>query len=233
MITTPNRYDHAMVSRMMEPKVDTSKIFRGWLGKREALLAISSIEEAAEKTTAEWFVELGVKHAGTSRMICEVLNACGRRSRLLGVDLDEKARPHWKEQLAGRAGPKCSVAEARLEIAKSYDEAPAALVPDGGTAWILVDACHCRTCVEQDIARWAPKVAVGGLMVFHDTDWRVQLRKPCQSAGHGKPERPGVYDAVMNSPILREAFHLAQALEGGTDRKSDFWEGTQVWRRHA
>jgi len=227
------RYDHKYESRMMSPRLNPAKFSRGWLNAPEHRLVISSIEESAEKTSAEWFVELGVKHAGTSRTIVDVLNACARRSRLLGVDLDEKARPHWKEQLAGRAGPKCYVAEARLEVAKSYDPEPAALVPELGAAWILVDACHCRTCVEADIARWAPKVAVGGLMVFHDTDWRVQLRKPCQSMGHDKPERPGVYDAVMNSLILREAFHLAQALEGGTDRKGDFWEGTQVWRRHA
>jgi hypothetical protein len=233
LITTPNRRDHVHKSRMMTPRLDTSKFFRGWLNTGEAMLAVCSLEEAAEKTDAHWFVELGVKHAGTSRMICEVLNALGRKSFLLGVDLDPAARSHWDTNLRTLAGqPGNAVRQARLEIARSHDDKVAASIEDGSAAWVLVDACHCRSCVELDIAAWAPKVAVGGLMLFHDSDWRVQQRPACQSMGHKRLEKPGVYDATMNSPVLKEKFHLAQAVEGGTDHKNWFWEGTQVWRRH-
>lgn len=231
MITTKNRRDHVQTSRMMAPRIDTSSIFRGWLNVGEASLAICSLEEAAEKTKAEWFVELGVKHAGTSRMIAEVLNAIGRRARLLGVDLDPAARTHWKEQLDGRVGTKCAVEEALFENCRSSGSDATSRVPTGGAAWVLVDACHCRACVEADIAAWADKIAIGGLFLFHDADWRVQLRKPCQAMGHKRLERPGVYDATMNSEVLRSSFHLAQAMEGGTDPKGDYWEGLHVWRR--
>lgn len=220
------RWDHKHRSRMMAPRLKPEKFFRGWLNVGEHRLAIASLEEAAEKTSAEWFVELGVKHAGTSMTIVQVLNALGRSAQFLGVDLDPKARLYFRENLKPLKG----CVEARIEIGPSQDSA--GLVPDAGAAWILVDACHCGPCVSKDIEAWTPKVAPGGLMLFHDTDWHVQLRPASQCVSHSRAERVGVYDAVMGSPILRECFHLAAALEGGIDPTGHYWEGTMVWRRN-
>ncbi len=74
----------------------------------------------------------------------------------------------------------------------SIDMAPK--VP-GNLAFVLVDGCHCLYHVLADFALYAPKVRVGGLMLFHDTNPRTEKEyQPYQY--HGDRERRESYVSV-------------------------------------
>jgi len=74
----------------------------------------------------------------------------------------------------------------------SIDVAPE--VP-GNLAFVLVDGCHCLYHVLADFALYAPKVRIGGLMLFHDTNPRTDKEyQPWQY--HGDKDRRESYVSV-------------------------------------
>lgn len=221
--TCPHIYQSSMVSPQLDPKT----FCRGWLTETEQAVFVGSLEEASAYSQAFDFVQLGVQYAGSVVCAIQVLNRLRRRSNVIGVDVDAEAQERFREEMSKL---KSEFATPKFVLGKSYDMASTV----ERAAWVFVDACHCRECVEKDIAVWAPKVDNGGLILFHDCDARVSQRsRASQKMTHNPPRPAEVYEAMMGSAILRRDFYLVHFLEGATDKHNEYWDGLAVWRRRA
>jgi hypothetical protein len=222
----PGRKEHVVTSFIQEPRLKVSKFeqFRGWVNENAEFRAfVGSLEEAA-RLKCDQFVELGVKTAMNSNCITRVLNTLGRKSELTCVDLDKAAQKYFKERNIPQDGP----CKSRFVLASSFEYAKEF---DKQCAWVFIDGCHCFHCTTKDLEAWCPKIVKGGIVIFHDCDWRVQLRPPSQRIGHKKRQPVGVYDAQFKSEYLQEEFYLVHYLEGAIDPKRMYWNGMGIWRK--
>lgn len=220
------RVEHVYRSAMMEPKLDSVKFSRGWLNIPENPMMVGSLEEAARLTTSNQFVEIGVKKAGSSLCIMQALNELKKDAQLTCIDVDPEAGKWFKdlvEPLNGKGTAKARFIQgSSFVVGQDFKET---------CAWVFIDGCHCQDCTASDIQVWAPKVVKDGIVIMHDCDYRVQLRrKPSQRAAHGsKPV--GVYSAMMGSEMLMRDFYIVHFMEGALDPKNEYWNGIAIWRR--
>lgn len=182
---------------------------------------IGSLEHAAQLKSGN-YCEIGVKHAGSSLCITQVLNALNREASLICLDVDPKAEEHFKKNVP-QDGP-CKSKFIKGCSWKKADEVPNDL------AWLFIDGCHCYDCTKNDIEAFVPKVRKDGIVIMHDCDYRVQLRPPSQKCGGGR-KKVGVYDAMMKTPALTEHFFMIHMVEGALDPKGLYWNGLAVWRK--
>ncbi len=95
-------------------------------------------------------------------------------------------------------------------------------------AFVLVDGCHCLYHVLADFALYAPKVRVGGLMLFHDTNPRTDKEfQPWQY--HGDKDRRESYVSVRMGlkalgllPLIRSDWRLKTIC---TEFEPQIWWG--------
>jgi hypothetical protein len=219
-----SKNNHRYRSSMVEPTLDPGSFNRGWITEPELALFVGSLEEAAA-LKASTFVELGTQYCGSALCVKQVLDRLGREARLRCADVDPETRCRFDEAFAKSPPKSCSPS---LYVGNSWDLAQHVTEP---VAWVFIDACHCRKCVEKDIAAWAPKVVPGGLMLFHDCDYRVQQRKPGSQRMAHEPRDVGVYDAMMLSLPLHRDFYLVAYIEGALDKHDQYYDGLAVWRR--
>lgn len=69
-------------------------------------------------------------------------------------------------------------------------------ISDESQHLIFVDACHCFAHVVSDFFCYAPKVKVGGYMVWHDTGKHI---KPFKDLQHGDKNNPDAYISVRKA----------------------------------
>jgi len=67
--------------------------------------------------------------------------------------------------------------------------------------WIFIDGCHCRECVTDELAAWAPIIEPGGFICCHDYDPGYQDPKDNprlmgQRYHDNEPRKIAVYEAV-------------------------------------
>jgi hypothetical protein len=67
---------------------------------------------------------------------------------------------------------------------------------DNSQHLVFVDGCHCFSHVVSDFFCYAPKVKVGGYMVFHDTGKHI---KPFKDFQHGDKNNPDAYISVRKA----------------------------------
>ena len=157
-------------------------------------------------------VEIGVKRAGTSRLLLAELSALGRPADLIGVDIASAAKSWWARRMPKSDGP----VRARFVQLKGYKAA--AMIDN--VALLFLDGCHCFECVHAEIKAWRLRVRVGGFMVFHDTLPRLQAKKP-KAALHDESRGYGVLAAIASFDDGR--FELVEDVEARS--------GLQVYRR--
>lgn len=221
MVIAKKRVEHVVSSRVVHPTLDTKKFFRGWINVEEMDAFVGSIEHAAQLPCPN-FCEIGVKHAGSSLCITQVLNELGRPSTLFCIDVDKKAGEHFKKNVPQNGDCKSTFIHGCSW--KVSDRVPNEL------AWLFIDGCHCLECTCCDIGAYCDKVVPNGLVIMHDCDYRVQLRPPSQKCG-GIRKKVGVYDAMMNHEFLKKNFYMIHMVEGAIDPKKLYWNGLAVFRR--
>jgi cephalosporin hydroxylase len=103
-------------------------------------------------------------------------------------------------------------------------------VPDP-VMWCFIDGCHCRSCVEAELAAYAPRVKPGGFLLLHDCTEEYRGYPPDQYY-HGKPARAfEVLEVVEewekdHSEFIHVGTTPAQPIADGK-----FLGGTRVLRR--
>ena len=133
--------------------------------------------------------------AKSTTAILQMLNRMKATNyRLVSID-PSPAAAKWWPLLAGKFRGRV---EAELVDYPSQEVKPTALVPEG-VAWMLIDGCHCYECVLEDIDRWCPAVVPGGVVVFHDHDFRPCYTKRNICFRSGIVRRWGVAPAIWMS----------------------------------
>jgi hypothetical protein len=215
------RVEHVVNSRVVYPTLPIDQFFRGWINIEEMPAFIGSIEHASTLKCPN-FCEIGVKHAGSSLCITQALNKLKRDSRLFCIDVDENAGTHFKANV-----PQTGTCKGQFIHGCSWKVSDK--VPDQ-LSWLFIDGCHCLECTLSDIKAFCPKVVKDGLVIFHDCDYRVQLRRPTQRCS-GTRKRVGVYKAMFSSQIVQEQFYMIHMVEGAIDPKNLYWNGLAVFKK--
>lgn len=135
-------------------------------------------------------VEIGVKRAGTSRLLLAELANMGRPADLIGVDIAGAAKSWWARRMPKRFG----LVNARFIREKGYKAAEGF----NDVALLFVDGCHCFDCVHAEISAWRLRVRVGGYMVFHDTRPSRQAKAGKKAAPHDESIGYGVRAAIAS-----------------------------------
>jgi hypothetical protein len=175
---------------------------------RELLLPV-----AVEKLRV---VEIGMHDGGTARGIEQFVREHGADLEYWGIDPDEgKTRPRYL--------PKGGVTVIG-DSAEVFHH-----VPDG-VDLVWVDGCHCVNHVILDTVHYAPKVRVGGFMLFHDVAPAGQMH-PTQGRQYHGPMIPEFNLAVGRAhELIRWPFDgWAMILEAWPTDRNDC--GTRAFRR--
>lgn len=102
-------------------------------------------------------------------------------------------------------------------------------VPDP-IVWAFIDGCHCRQCVESELAACADRVVEGGFILLHDCGEEYRGYAPDQPY-HGDGLRP--FETIESS-LRFEADHPEWEHVTSTPPKprgSKFFGGTRVLRK--
>ncbi len=166
------------------------------------------------------FVELGTFKGINARNFITALDKLGDKCRFFSVDFNPfnkrlkfYPRVEWEKRCRDIKG----VCVADFLEGKTTDKA--SFFKDSEIAWLFVDACHCYDCVSSEIALYTPKLAVGGLMLFHDT----ATRQDEQWVTHDPPRKWGVPQAIKKSEELKNQFEFLYEVKAH--------HGTQVWKK--
>lgn len=116
-------------------------------------------------------VELGVFWGGSFFVFCQAVKACGSETICHAVDTWEGDSQAGKlEEETFQAFQKHRETHfAAISIVKRmrFEEALDAF-PDGSIDLLHIDGFHTYEAVKQDYETWLPKVAKGGIILFHD-----------------------------------------------------------------
>ena len=196
---------------------------RAMTGKEHALL-VSSLELAHACSAGLLYVELGVDECRTAETVMMALAALGGKGKgYIGIDLLDVER-RWRERIVPLFDGHTPTA---LLLRRNSWELEG-IDPAGtdGVAWCFVDACHCYACVSKDIAAWAPRIAPGGMLVFHDSSLWQNLNPDVSHPTRNC--RYGVLRAIMDSEKYLEPFTLHSIVHGSTLTRNS---GLMVYQR--
>jgi hypothetical protein len=121
------------------------------------------------------FVELGT-HTGTSYFtFCQSVDEAGLGTKCYAVDTwrgDEHAG-HYDDQIFQQVSQYNSENYATFSqlMRMTFDEA-ATYFTDQSVELLHIDGLHTYEAVRSDFEKWLPKMAAGGLILFHDTNVR-------------------------------------------------------------
>lgn len=104
------------------------------------------------------FVELGVFEGRSLCYMAEYLQQIGKRARVVGVDLFDRADIRRVSTLIGDS----------VELVRSDSAAAAEMFGDASVDAIFIDADHSAAAVQRDIEAWLPKIKSEAVMAGHD-----------------------------------------------------------------
>lgn len=125
--------------------------------------------------------EVGVYGGNTGKGVVEYLNEKQRECFLTGVDSGKDNEPlvyPYDNLLIGQSN-------------EVYGR-----IKDKSQDLIFIDACHCFAHVVSDFFCYAPKVKIGGYLLFHDTGEHINPFKDFQ---HGDPDNSDAYISVRKA----------------------------------
>lgn len=188
--------------------------------KSDAALILKTLEWAADIKHPLRVLEIGTFGGDTSREIRDWCRAHNVGLQFWGID--NSSHPDFK---AGRESP-WPFPEANMVRGDSAEVFH--LIPNYLDV-VLVDGCHCINHAILDTYHYSAKVAVGGYMMFHDTD---PAHEQTMKDPHG-PDIPEFYNSVLHAhAMINWPFpnwkHIESSTEAGTP-----WGGLSVYHRIA
>jgi predicted O-methyltransferase YrrM len=155
---------------------------------------------------ANRYVEIGMKMAGTTRFMSDILNKHEISFKLFTIEKRAECKKYFKAQF--RKEPRV-----RLLLMTSANAARVIARP---LSLVFIDACHCHKCVTMDINNFGRLLEQRGLLVFHDTN-----KTPKRNQHNGR-RRFQVFEAIRDSQLLQEQFaKINETVEHN---------GVQVWQ---
>jgi len=107
-------------------------------------------------------VEIGLWDFFTANAICEILADIGcKKFRLFGIDNIEHRALVFPNNGVSAIYLDANNPEVFQSLPKEFH-------------FVLVDGCHCKHCVMNQFRLYAPRVAKGGVIAFHDTSQESQ-----------------------------------------------------------
>lgn len=175
--------------------IKTEGIKKPKIHELEFPLFAKSVVSAAGAGSEGVMVELGTNKAKGSAAVMMLLNREGLDRKLYTIDICTGAAEALRLQREKFQGD----LDVQFLLGSSHDPELAALVEEP-VVWLWVDGCHCFDCVVDDMETWIPKMAPGGLVVFHDAnEGQIKKVSTCQRGG-GSRRRCGVAGAIKSAP---------------------------------
>lgn len=207
----------------------------GLMRAPEHEIVLRSLEETIRRWPSALCVEVGTRRAGTSGLIADRIEKTIESMNLppqsvppkfVGVDNDKEALQWWKERFDPKYwNPHHCVIDFLFGQSQKIGKESSEPIH-----WLLIDGCHCLTCVQGDMEAWLPRVIEGGSVLFHDSSRKLMLSK--HYTEHGRTRRIGVRVAMKNSKFLSKNFELVQDLDiGGRDKEGNKNVGIAWFRR--
>ena len=168
------------------------------------------------------FVEVGVYKARTSISVMTILNAFKIKSKLICIDKDPLAQRYWNKSCKNYVG----LCKSEFVLSDSWSFTPR----EKRLAWVFIDACHCYECVKKDLVHWAPLVAPGGFLIFHDADERQKNAKVGRNCHIGEKRRKtGVYKVLEDWD--QKGFELFDKSEANLNKKQHWKGGANAYQK--
>lgn len=191
-------------------------------------------------------VEVGTHMAGTTAAIAEALMILG--PEVDGITLPELitcdvhflnrdkggkrsfyAIDRFREVMAllrkahGREPPARMIEKAGVEAAKVFHDP---------ISWCFLDGCHCRECVEGELAAFGPRILPGGFLLLHDCtdDYRGY---PPDQRYHGDLRAFEVIEVAEEWEREHPEFEHVTTTPAKPMKSGKFFGGTRVLRRRA
>ena len=170
-------------------------------------------------------------------MVMRALQLLARPANFRTIDIDFFNCPgtnqFYPRDRWAHVGVPCA-AELAPAIDCDFIEAPAvdaaAMVPDP-IYWVFCDGCHCRECVDGEIAAYGPRIAPGGFFICHDCGEEYRDYPPDQEY-HGDAARQfGVIEGVTESRILKKEFDLVATSRSRPIREVHHFGGAYFYQR--
>lgn len=183
------------------------------------------------------FLEIGTHRAATSRAMIMGLNQFPDPSNWITCDIDylndtggRKNEPFyprdkWREVVRSIAPGLCAGRFVERPGVEAVEYVPDPLV------WVFCDGCHCRECVQGEIAAYADKIVPGGFFIFHDCGEDYRGYKPDQPY-HGDGDRAFwvIEEVTTNEKILGD-FELWTATPPRLLAGGRFFGGSYFFRK--
>lgn len=167
------------------------------------------------------WIEVGVQTASGARFFCGAMEtAYGNDWRWLGIDILD--RGIWARRMIQ---PYIDTGHAVLLEADSQ-----AIRFMGKAGLVFIDACHCRDCVREDTLAFAPHVAPGGWLVWHDINPFYHGKKTAHMNGDGKSRKLGVLSGIEDAMPSLGDFEFIEDIVDTTGRETS-WRGLKIMRR--
>jgi hypothetical protein len=170
-------------------------------------------------------VEVGVRKAGTSLGILQLMKQAGVVGTLYCVDIDPKAKECWKT---------VCLPEATKTVDTKFilKESNKAAVPNQ-IHWCFIDACHCEDCVKKDILHYLDRIVPNGHLVFHDVSSENEFKNNAGMHGNNEHTIFGVRKAIDENNLTERGWQLF-AHNDGIFRKTTncVCGGIDVWERN-
>lgn len=159
-----------------------SDIKYGLISKTDSETLIKCIDTVVKTFSDKWLFtsEIGVNEGSTSEFIKQYINVCGRYNQHFGVDNGQDFKEdELKLKMWGK------------DTLMYYDDSIQASChfPDNNLHFCFIDANHSFHRVISDFVAYAPKVKVGGVLAFHDTNPKIKSFKDYQQVGNKEDER--------------------------------------------
>lgn len=146
-------------------------------------------------------LEVGLYGGDTGLGVMNYINSKDRNGFITGIDNNkdgEKLRYEYSKLIIGNSN-------------EVYNQ-----IEDQSQHIIIIDACHCFTCVISDFYAYASKLKYHGMMLFHDTGKHI---KPFTHFQHGDINNPLAYISVraaLNSVLEADSnFYFGQRRRFG------------------
>jgi len=143
-----------------------------WLGRPIIQLPedIMRIQEVIYRVKPDVVVETGIAHGGSLVLSASVCKAMGR-GRVIGIDVE--IRPHNRKAIEAHELFGLITLIEGDSIAPEIVAQAKALVKPGERALVILDSCHQKEHVLQELEHYSPLVAPGSYIVATDGSMRM------------------------------------------------------------
>lgn len=164
---SPEAFEH-LSRAWLRAGWDTKHVYSfTWLGRPIVQLPedMFRLQEVIHRVRPDVIVEIGVAHGGSLVFyagLCKLMN----QGRLIGIDIE--IRPHNRSAIERHdLSPLITLIEGSSIDPKTVDQVRRMIQP-GESVMVLLDGCHTRDHVRQELESYSPLVSVGSYIVAMD-----------------------------------------------------------------